>query len=171
MKTLAILVATLFPLLCLAQEVHISPEKNGVLLAVPAQRPYELMPGQQKMPLLGVECVSKGKKNSHTPLFSPGDSLVQEDVEPGSTGGQVIAMTLDGTKQVMSWAPYKTPMTLMFTYPASEAQRMELIQAMLRSSPLYVEFKPFLTGQPTTSVFDLAPLKAEMAKHPECAAQ
>jgi hypothetical protein len=34
-----------------------------------------------------------------------------------------------------------------------------------------VEFKPFLTGQTIISIFDLAPLQAEMAKHPECAMQ
>ena len=171
MKILGIVIVTLSSLVCLAQEVHVSPERGGVVLSVPAQQPYELMPGERKMPLLGIECLGKGKKNSHTPLFIPGGSLVQEGVEPGDSGGQIIAMILEGTKQVMTWAPYKTPVTMIFTYPGGEAERMHLIQAMLHSSPLRVEFKPFLTGQPVISVFDLAPLQTEMAKHPECSMQ
>jgi len=171
MKTFSILAVMLFALVSVAQEVHVSPERGGIVLSVPAQHPYELMPGQQKMPLLGVECLGKGKKNSHTPLFIPGGSLVQEGIEPGDTGGQVITMILDGTKQVMTWAPYKAPVTMMFTYPGGEADRVHLIQAMLHSSPLHVEFKPFLTGQPVIAIFDLAPLQTEMAKHPECAMQ
>jgi hypothetical protein len=170
MQRLAIVLAAMSLSLCLAQEVHVSPIKNGVLITVPAQKTYHLVLGQEeKTAHLGVECLHKGKVNTHLPLFMPGGSILEDSSEFGGGGEQDLAMTLDGHKQVTPWVGYDKS-TVVFTYAAhTEADRMQMIQSMLRSSPVSVEFKPFLTGQPTTVVFDLEPVRTEMAKHPECA--
>ena len=48
---------------------------------------------------------------------------------------------------------------------------MKFLQSLLSSVTVSIEFKPFLTGVPTTSVFDLSKLRDEMAKYPECTTQ
>lgn len=169
MKRLAIVLSAMSLSLCLAQEVHVSPIKNGVLITVPAQKTYHLMLGQEeKTAYLGVQCLHKGKTNTHLPLFMPGGSVVESSSEFGG-GEQDLTLMLDGHKQVTPWIGYDKS-SVVFTYAThSEADRMQMIQSMLQSSPLTVEFTPFLTGQPITVVFDLAPVQTEMAKHPECA--
>ena len=155
--------------LCLGQEVHVSRGKNTVVLSVSAQKKYQLMSGEEKLPTLSVECAHKGKKTGHNVKFSPGGSLVEENFEVDAKPGQLtFNMTIGGTKQITAWVPYGD--TVTFTYfGKSEPERMKFIQSLLSSGSVSIEFKPFLTGVPTTSVFDLSKLGAEMDKYPECA--
>ncbi|MGA2905981.1 MAG: hypothetical protein ABSD98_19310, partial [Candidatus Korobacteraceae bacterium] len=51
----------------------------------------------------------------------------------------------------------------------TEAERLEFIQSVSSSGTVSIEFKPFLTGSPTTSIFDLSKLRDAMDKYPECA--
>jgi hypothetical protein len=46
---------------------------------------------------------------------------------------------------------------------------VKFIQYLLGSPTVSIQFKPFLTGVSTTSVFDVSKLREEMEKHPECA--
>ena len=67
-----------------------------------------------------------------------------------------------------AWVPYGD--TVTFTYfGKNEPERLKFIQSLLSSGVVSIEFKPFLTGVPTTSVFDLSKLRDEMDKYPECA--
>ena len=141
--------------LCLGQEVLISRGKDTVVLSVSAQKPYQLLSGEGKMPMLSVECAHKGKKAGHLVEFSPGGSLVEENFEVDAKPGQLtFNMTIGGTKQMTAWVPYGD--TVTFTYfGKSEPERLRFIQSLLNSGVVSIEFKPFLTGVPTTSVFDL----------------
>ena len=156
--------------LCLGQEVHVSRGNGAVVLSVSAQKPYPLMSGEQKLPTLTVECAHKGKKTGHTIAFSAGGALV-EDTDMNAKGAQqIFNMTIGGTKQTTGWVPYGDTITYAY-FAKSDAERVKFIQALLNSGKVSVEFKPFLTGAPTTSVFDLSKLRAEMDKYPECAMQ
>jgi len=155
--------------LCMGQEVHVTQGKGVVVLSVAAQKPYQLLSGEGKMPMLSVECAHKGKKVGHLVEFSPGGSLVEENFEVDAKPGQLtFNMTIGGTKQMTAWVPYGD--TVTFTYfGKSEPERLKFIQSLLSSGSVSIEFKPFLTGVPTTSVFDLSKLRDEMDKYPECA--
>src|ERR1035441_10817246 len=92
--------------LCMGQEVHVSRGKGVVVLSVSAQKPYQLLSGEGKMPMLSVECAHKGKKAGHLVEFSPGGSLVEENLEVDAKPGQLtFNMTIGGTKQMTVWSP------------------------------------------------------------------
>jgi hypothetical protein len=160
---------TLWSFLCLGQEVHVSPGNGNVVLSVWAQKSYQLVPGEVKTPVLSVECTQKGKKTTlHFLKFSPGGSLAEDNPEGPAKGGQLsFNMTIGGNKQMTTWIPYGD--TVTFTYfGKTEPERMKFIQFLLSSATVSIDFKPFLTGAPTTSVFDISKLREEMNKYPEC---
>ena len=155
--------------LCLSQEVHVSRGKNTVVLSVSAQKKYQLMSGEEKLPELSVECAHKGKKTGHNVIFSPGGTMV-EDTDGDRKGAQLIFnMTICGTKQATGWVSYGDTVTYAY-FANSDVERVKFIESLLNSGKVSIEFKPFLTGTPTTSVFDLSKLRDEMDKAPECAA-
>lgn len=161
----------LWSALCVAQEVHVSHGKDSVSLSVVARQPYQLLSGEGKMPVLSVECIHKGKKSGHVLKFSPGGSLAEDNFEVDAKPGQMtFNMTIAGTKEGTPWAPYGD--TVTFAYLAkTDADRLQFIQSLLNSGMVSIEFNPFLTGVPTTSVFDLSKLRDEIGKYPECAAK
>ena len=53
----------------MGQEVNVSRGNGTVVLSVSAQKPYPLATGQEKLPVLSVECAHKGKKTGHTYLY------------------------------------------------------------------------------------------------------
>ena len=135
-------------------------------MSIPAQKAYQLMPGEEKTPTLAVECLlHKDKKGSHLVLFMPGGTLATE--APGDTSLRLV-LTFDGTRHVTPWTQYVDPGTFTFA-TNSEADRVQFMQGLLQHDQITIEFKPFLTGVTTKSVFALAPLREEVAKHPECA--
>jgi hypothetical protein len=69
---------------------------------------------------------------------------------------------------VTNWIPYGDTATFAY-YGKTEPERLTFIQSILGSPAVSIEFKPFLTGTPVTSSFDLSKLRDEMDKHPECA--
>ena len=155
--------------LCLGQEVNVSRGKDTVVLSVSAQKPYPLMSGEQKLPTLSVECTQKGKKTAHLLKFLPGGTLAG-DLEVDAKGGQrTFNMTIGGTKQVTVWVGYGEAVTFSY-FAKTDAERLKFIQSVLNSGKVSIEFKPFLSGAPTTSVFDLSKLRDAMDKAPECAA-
>ena len=155
--------------LCMGQEVNVSRGNGTVLLSVSAQKPYPLATGQEKLPVLSVACTHKGKKTGHNIVFSSGGAMVGDN--PDTKDEQLfLKMTIGGTTQTTGWVPYGDTITYAY-FAKSDAERVEFIQALLNSGKVSVEFKPFLTGAPTTSVFDLSKLRAEMDKSPECAMQ
>jgi hypothetical protein len=156
--------------LCVGQEVHVSRGNGTVALSVAAQKPYSLATGQEKLPTLTVECVHKGKKTGHTIAFSAGGALVEDTDMDAKGAQQIFKMTIGGTTQTTGWVPYGDTITYAY-FAKTDAERVKFIQALLNSGKVSVEFKPFLTGAPTTSVFDLSKLRAEMDKSPECAMQ
>lgn len=165
MKRVAWFVVLVCSVVSGAQEVQVTPGKNTVTLSVSAQKPYDLMSGEKKIPVLSVECSQKGKKAGHIVAFSPGGAVVEDTPE----GQQVsFMMTIGGTKQPTSWVAFGDTVTFAF-FGKHEPERVQFIQALLNSGMVSIEFKPFLTGASITSVFDLSQLRAEIDKHPECA--
>ena len=168
MKLFGFAAIMLCPLWSLGQTVHTVPVKGGVVLSVFAQKPYSMMPGEQKLPQMGVECTHKGKKASHMVIFSPGGSVVADDAEGGAKAGQNFDMTIDGNKQATTWTSYGDTGT--FAYSAkTEPERLQFMHTLLNSNTVSIEFKPFLTGTSTTSVFDLSGLRDAVQKRPDCA--
>jgi hypothetical protein len=169
--SLSTLVAiVLWSSLCLGQAVNVSRGKDTVVLSVSAQKPYQLMSGEQKVPTLRVECTQKGRKTGHLLKFSPGGTLAG-DLEADAKGGpRTFTMTIGGTKQITAWVGYGDAVTFSY-FAKTDAERLRFIQSLLNSGKVSIEFKPFLSGLPTTSVFDLSQLRAEMDKYPECAAK
>ncbi len=161
----------LLSLLSMAQEVHVSEGKSSVALSVLAQKPYPWISGEQKTPILTVECALKSKKTLHLLKFSPGGALVEDGPEVTAKGGQLpFIMTIGGNKETTSWIPYGDAISYAY-YGKTEPERVKFIELVLSSGAISIEFKPFLTGVPTTSSFDLSKLRDEMTKHPECALQ
>ena len=169
MNVSGLVTIVLWSSLCLGQEVHVSRGKDTVVLSVSAQRPYQLMSGEQKLPTLSVECTHKGKKTAHLLKFMPAGTLV-EDIEVSAKGGQLsFNMTIGGIKEITDWVGSGDALTFSY-FAKTDAERLRFIQSLLNSGKVSIEFKPFLTGAPTTSVFDLSNLRGEMEKQPECAA-
>ena len=155
----------------IGQDVHVSQGKGTVVLSVAAQQPYQLLSGESKVATLSVECIHKGKKIGHLLTFSAGGSLVEENFDVNAKPGQLtFNMTIAGASQATSWVPYGDTVTYAYV-GKTDPERMEFMQSLLSSGTVSIEFKPFLTGVPTTSVFDLSKLRDEMAKYPECAAK
>lgn len=152
-----------------AQEVQVSPVKGGVLLSVSAQHSYQLMPGETKLPTLGVECIHKGKKSSHLVIFSPGGSVVGGDDDAGAKGGQAFVITINGKKQASAWTRYGDAESYA-NVAHTEPERMQFLQSLLGAT-VSIDFKPFLTGTPTTATFDLSNLRDAMNKQVECSGE
>jgi hypothetical protein len=153
--------------LCLGQEVNVSRGKDTVVLSVAAQKPYPLATGQEKLPVLSVACAHKGKKTGHNIVFSAGGALVGGNFD-AKDAQLIFYMTIGGTRQMTGWVPFGDTITYAY-YATNDAERLQFIQALLNSGKISIEFKPFLTGAPTTSVFDLSKLRDAMDKSPECA--
>jgi hypothetical protein len=146
--------------------VSVSQGENTVILSVLAQHPYQLMSGEAKTARLSVECAQKGKKTVHVLMFSPGGSLVEDNPEKGKQ--LTFNMTIGGVTQMTTWVNYGD--TITFVYLArDDPERLRFIQSLLSSGSVSIQFMPFLTGTPTTSVFDLRKLRDELNEHPECA--
>src|SRR5579871_3782964 len=140
-----------------AQEVQVSSTKGGIMLSVAAEKPYQLMPGENKTPTLSVECLHKGKKASHLLMFSPGGSVVDEGSDAGTKGAQAFIITLNGKKLVTPWVQYGD--TNSYAYAArSDPERLEFMHTVLNAGTVSFEFKPFLTGATTVSTFDVSKL-------------
>jgi hypothetical protein len=169
MKLSGLAAMMFYSLLAIGQEVHVTPGKNSIILSVSAQKSYHLLVSEEKQPTLAVECAAKGKKTMHLLIFSPGEALAEDNQEAAPKSGEfVLNMTIGGNKQVTSWIPYGDTATFAY-YGKTEPERLTFIQSILSSPAVSIEFKPFLTGTPVTSSFDLSKLRAEMDKHPECA--
>jgi hypothetical protein len=170
MKVSCFVALALWSLVCVGQEVRVSQGKGDVVLSVQAQKPYKLMSGEAKTPVLSVECSLKGKKTAHLLIFSPGGMLVDDSPEGSPSGGQrTFNITMGGIKRMTMWAPYGD--VVSFTYLGKvDPDRLKFIQSLLAAGAISIEFVPFLTGVPTTSDFDLSKLRDAMDKHPECAA-
>jgi hypothetical protein len=116
--------------------------------------------------MLSLECDHKGKKTVHLLKFSPGGSVVEDSPEKGAQ--LTFNMTIGGIKQMTTWVNYGD--TITFVYLArDDPERLRFIQSLLSSGSVSIQFMPFLTGTPTTSVFDLRKLRDELNEHPECA--
>lgn len=167
MKIAGFVAIILWSLPGMGQEMHVSQGKGIVVLSVWATKPYQLMSGEEVVPVLAVDCIQKGKKISHLLKFLPGGSLVEDSPDiTAKSGESVFGMTINGTKQITEWAP-SDPSTFVYIGKA-DADRVKFIQSLLSSGTVSIEFKPFLNGSATTSNFDLGKLREEMVKHPEC---
>lgn len=149
--------------------MQVAPAKGGITLSVSADKPYQLMPGETKLPVLSVECLHKNKATAHVLIFQPGGE-VGDISQAGGKGGESFVVKVNGTKQASRWVPYQD--TSSFAYFAkTDAERMAFIQSVLNAGTISFDFKPFLTGVATTAVFDVSKLRDEVSKHPECSAQ
>lgn len=114
---------------------------------------------------------SKKQEDPTPSQIFPGGALVEDGPEVTAKGGQLpFIMTIGGNKETTSWIPYGDAISYAY-YGKTEPERVKFIELVLSSGAISIEFKPFLTGVPTTSSFDLSKLRDEMTKHPECALQ
>ena len=152
-----------------AQEVHVTSENGTVTLSVKAQNPYALMAGGQlKTPVLTVSCQQKGKKAGHAIMFSPGGILTEQEYSTfGSSASLLLAVKLGGQKLSTNWVAYGNVETFTY-YGKSEQDRFTFLHALLSVPSITIEFTPFLTGVPTSSMFDTSELRSEFEKHSEC---
>ena len=155
---------------CRGQEVQVSPGNGGVVLSVRAQKGYELIAGETRTPILSVQCAQKGKTaNLHIVTLTPGGTLAEDNPEGLSRDGRSsVSMTAGGVKQSTAWIPYGE--SARYAYLGkNEPERVKFIRLLSNSAVVSIEFKPFLTGKATSSVFDVSGLREEMDKYPECA--
>ena len=169
MKLLGLLAVLSWSLFGLAQEVHVSTGKASVALSLPARKPYALLSAEEKTPVLTLQCAHKGKTAMHLLTFTAGNTLVEDDSDPFAKNGPVtFEMTIGGKRQATTWIPYGDAVTYAY-YGKTEPERVKFIQTLFGSATVSIEFKPFLTGTATTSVFEVGKLSEEMNQHPECA--
>jgi len=154
--------------LALGQEVQVHSTKGGLVLSVHAQQAYQLMPGETKLPMLSVECLHKGNKASHVVLFVPGGPVADESSDDASgKAEQVFPVTVNGKKVMTSWVLYGDTSSYAY-FGKTEPERVQFLELLLSSPSVSIAFKPFLTGTPTTTVFDLTKLRETLQSHPEC---
>ena len=149
-----------------AQEVHVSQSQGHVVLSVVAQQSYQLMMGEAKRPILSVECAQKGKKTGHVVTLRLGTPLAEDN---DKTGLQILTVSIDGHSHDTTWMAYRDSVTFAY-FGKTEPERFAFIQLLEASKTVAIEFKPFLTGMPVTSVFQIDKLRDEISKHPECVA-
>jgi hypothetical protein len=157
-------------LMAIAQDLHVTSENGTVTMTVAAQKSYALMPtGQQKTAVLTVSCQHKGKKVGHVVTFSPGGILTEQQYSGfGNSASLQLAVNLGGQKLSTNWVAYGNVETFAY-YGKTEEDRITFVHAMLNAPSITIEFTPFLTGVPTSSIFDMTELRAEFDRHPECA--
>lgn len=172
MKILSVIAAVLLSaLFSSGQEVTVTPGKDSVGLSVSAQKPYELLAGQKKVPVLSIQCVLKSKKSVHLITFTAGEVLAENDAESAPKNKSfVLHMVVGGKSMATDWIPYNDPITYAY-YGQTEPERVSFLQLLLNSPSATIEFTPFLTGALATSVFDLSKLHDEVNSHPECLAK
>ncbi len=150
------------------QNVDVSGGKGSVTLSINAQKTYNLLASEKQQPVLTIQCTVKGKKLVHLVMFSANGALTEAD--PSSTpknGAITLHTVIGGKKEATQWIPYGDAVTFAF-YGKTEPERVEFLHQLLSAPSASIEFTPFLTGNPTTSIFDLSQLPEEIAKHPEC---
>jgi hypothetical protein len=151
----------------IAQEVSVSPTKGGIVLSVSAQKSYELMPGETKVPILSMECLHKGSKMSHLVVFLPGGMVADDSGSTSTQAEESFVVTINGTKHVTSWATYGDNNGYAYV-GKTEPERLQFIELLLASPTVSIQFKPFLTGTPTTTTFDLSQMREAMSKQAAC---
>jgi len=171
MKVLGLLTVLCGCLLAMGQEVTVTPGKNSVLLSIPASKSYQLMVAEDKQPTLSLQCAQSGKKSAHILMFTPGEAMAEDNAETEPRSGEfTLTMKFGNTKTTTSWIPYGKPETFAY-YGKTEPERVKFLQTLFTNPTAAIEFKPFLSGQTVTTVFDLTKLHDEMVKHPECSLQ
>ncbi len=172
MKMPGVIVAVLlWTLLGQGQEVKVTPGKDSVALSVSAQKAYDILASEKKVPVLSVQCSLKGKKTGHMVIFTAGGALEESDAESGAKNGAVtLHMMVGGKEQATDWIPYNDPTTYAY-YGKTEPERAAFLQLLLSAPSASINFTPFLTGAPATAVFDLSKLRDEVNSHPECVAK
>ena len=161
----------LLAIFSVGQDVTSSPVKGGVNVSITANHTYEVMSGQKKKAVLSVECTQnqKGTKAVHLVMFSAGESVAEDNAENRPKSGEIHLNTkMAGSRETTNWIPYGDAVTYAF-YGKTEPERIKFLQLLLASPTFSVEFTPFLTGNTTTSDFDIVKLKAELMQHAECA--
>jgi hypothetical protein len=170
-KLIVLLAFLAFACLGYAQQVDVSAIKGGVTLAVSAQKGYQIIAGQERMPTLTLQCVRKGKKGGHLVVFAPGGEMLL-----GGTGlsaasaPQSLLVTINGKSHSTIWAPYGDVASFTY-YGKTEPERVEFIHEILQAGSVTIEFKPFVTGEKIKSLFDLSEMREEYNKHAECTEQ
>ena len=90
MKMAGLVAIILWALLGMGQEMHVSQGKGIVVLSVWAVKPYQLMSGEEVVPIFAVDCIQKGKKISHLLKFLPGGLLVEDSPDITAKSGESV---------------------------------------------------------------------------------
>jgi len=170
MKSIGPLVfVTLFCVVAFGQ--HSSQDTGTAAAVVEAQKPYQIMAGEKKLPVLALYCVKKGKNMAHVLTFSPKGNVSEDNLEVKAKDDRLslpVQLGSDAFKPA-TWIPYGDAITFAY-YGRTEPERLTFIESLLNPNvpTLTVSFTPFLTGTTVTSVFDLGQFRSQVEKHPEC---
>jgi hypothetical protein len=169
MKRTGLIVVLLGAVLGSAQEVHVTPGKNGsVSLSVAAQQTYAIMTSEKIMPTLSIICAVKNKKGGHLITFTANGMLTESDIGTTPRNGEIgLTMVINGNKEETTWIPYSDVATFAY-YGKTEPERAQFLHHILSSPTIIFEFTPFLTGTEERAVFDLTKLHDEVNRHAEC---
>src|SRR5271165_2733002 len=141
MTKLMVFVAVLvFSSTAYAQQVEVSAVKGGVTLAVSAQKGYQIIAGQDRIPTLTLECIRKGKKGGHLLIFSPGGEMLLSSTGLNAiTAPQSLAVTINGKTETTVWAPYGDVASFTY-YGKTEPERIQFIHSLLSAGMVTIEF-------------------------------
>ena len=169
MKRSGLILVLLWAALSSAQEVHVTPGKNGsISLSVSAQQTYSIMTSEKVLPTLSVICAVKNKKGGHLITFTANGMLTESDIGTTPRNGEIgLTMVINGTKQDTTWIPYSDVATFAY-YGKTEPERAQFLRQILSSPTITFEFTPFLTGNPVSATFDLTKLREEVNRRQEC---
>ena len=169
MKQSGLILVLLWAALASAQEVRVTPGKNGsISLTLAAQQSYSIMTNQKVSPTLSIICAVKNKKGGHLITFTANGMLTEGDIGTTPRNGEIgLTMVINGNKQDTPWIPYTDVATFAY-YGKTEPERAEFLKLILTSPTITFEFTPFLTGTPVTATFDLSKLRQEVYHRPEC---
>jgi hypothetical protein len=94
--------------------------------------------------------------------------LTESDIGTTPKNGEIgLTIVTNGTSEETTWIPYSDAATFAY-YGRTEPERAQFLRHILSAPTITFEFTPFLTGTPVSASFDLAKLREEVYRRPEC---
>jgi hypothetical protein len=154
---------------------HGKSEMDGehwTILAVPAKETYQNMAGVTIRPELRVQCVQKDDDRKVSLILTIGP------VDVNQLGGTALRIKLSGAEvfwyefgQMSDHSSYMYRGRAVLGdswYSGTFPQDKELLQPVVLSRMVLVEFEPFMVGNATVAKFDVSGLRAAFGKASEC---
>ena len=132
MKIAGFVAIILWSLPGMGQEMHVSQGKGIVVLSAWATKPYQLMSGEEVVPVFAVDCIQKGKKISHLLKFLPGGLLVEDSPDITAKSGEICLHYDDRRHQANNRVGGQRPLDLCL-HRKDRRHRLKFIQSLLDS--------------------------------------